>query len=115
MAYWLTGADYANLPVLPLACVDIGSNTTRLLVAEVEEGQVRELAAVREFTLIGTALDAEGLIPGGKIAEPAQAGAPQVDTARRLGARLISVVCTAVLRSAPNAAALAEAVEEQTG
>ncbi len=54
MAYWPTGVDYANLPVLPFACVDIGSNTTRLLVAEVEEGHLREVATVREFTSFST-------------------------------------------------------------
>ena len=45
IAYWSTAVDYANLPLLPFACVDIGSNTTRLLVAEVRRA-LRELAAV---------------------------------------------------------------------
>jgi exopolyphosphatase / guanosine-5'-triphosphate,3'-diphosphate pyrophosphatase len=95
--------------------VDIGSNTTRLLVAEVEDGHLRELAAVREFTLLGSAAGEDGTIPHGKVVETAEAVAAQVDTARRLGARLITVVGTAVLRSAPNAGELAVEVERMTG
>jgi exopolyphosphatase/guanosine-5'-triphosphate,3'-diphosphate pyrophosphatase len=95
--------------------VDIGSNTTRLLVAEVEDGQLREVAAVREFTLLGNAAAKDGLIPRAKIDETAEAVAAQVATARRLGARLTSVVGTAVLRDAPNADELAAAVDRLTG
>ena len=115
MAYWLIGSDYANLPVLPFACVDIGSNTTRLLVAEVEDGVIRELASVREFTLLGSAADDDGVIPHPKMVETAEAVAAQVDTARRLGARLITVVGTAMLRRAANADDLVAEVERLTG
>src|SRR3954467_15150936 len=115
MAYWPIGDDYANLLLLPFACVDIGSNTTRLLVAEVEDGALRELAGVREFTLLGSAAGADGAIPQTKLVETAEAVAAQVDTARRLGARLITVVGTAVLRSAPNADELGAEVERMTG
>ena len=95
--------------------MDIGSNTTRLLVADVEDGQLRELAAVREFTLLGAAAVADGSIPRAKIDETAAAVAAQVATARRLGARLITIVGTAVLRVAPNAGELGEEVERLTG
>src|SRR3954451_18707940 len=115
MAYWSIRDDYANLLLLPFACVDIGSNTTRLLVAEVEDGRLRELAAVREFTLLGSSAAADGTIPRGKIVETAEAVAAQVDTARRLGARLITVVGTAMLRSAPNADEVVAEVERLTG
>jgi exopolyphosphatase/guanosine-5'-triphosphate,3'-diphosphate pyrophosphatase len=115
MACWPTARDYANLTRLPFACVDIGSNTTRLLVAEMEDGRLEELAAVREFTLIGSAVEGDQVIPPGKVTETAEAVAAQVDTARRLGARLITIVGTAVLRSAPNTEDLAGEVERLTG
>ena len=95
--------------------MDIGSNTTRLLVAELEDGQLRELAAVREFTLLGSECAGDGSIPRLKIDETAAAVAAQVDSALRLGARLIEVVGTAVLRSAPNAGELASEIERLTG
>jgi exopolyphosphatase/guanosine-5'-triphosphate,3'-diphosphate pyrophosphatase len=95
--------------------VDIGSNTTRLLVAEVEDARLRELATLREFTLLGSGAAADGSIPHVKIVETAEAVAAQVDAALRLGARLITVVGTAALRSAPNADDLAAEIERLTG
>jgi exopolyphosphatase/guanosine-5'-triphosphate,3'-diphosphate pyrophosphatase len=86
-----------------------------LLVADVEDGHLHELAAVREFTLLGSAAADDGSIPRAKIAETAEADAAQVDTARRLGARLTQIVGTAVLRAAPNAAELAAEVDRMTG
>ena len=80
-----------------------------------EDGRLRELAAVREFTLLGDAAAADGAIPRAKIDETAEAVAAQVATARRLGARLITVVGTAILRAAPNSAELGEEVERLTG
>lgn len=79
------------------------------------DGRIEELAAVREFTLIASDLEAGGEIPRTKIDETAAAVAAQVDTARRLGARLVTIVGTAVLRSAPNRDELAEEVEKLTG
>ncbi|MEA2484238.1 MAG: exopolyphosphatase / guanosine-5-triphosphate,3-diphosphate pyrophosphatase [Thermoleophilaceae bacterium] len=95
--------------------MDIGSNTTRLLVADVAGTQVQELAAVREFTLLGSAAAGDGSIPHAKVVETAEAVTAQVDMARRLGAEMITVVGTAVLRSAPNAAELAQEVERMAG
>ena len=115
IAGWLTANDYGTLRFLPFACVDIGSNTTRLLVAEVEDGLLVEKAAVREFTLLGSDLADDGSIPRRKIEETAAAVAAQVDTARRLGVRLIEIVGTAVLRTAPNAGELGAEVERLTG
>jgi hypothetical protein len=41
------------------ACIDIGSNTTRLLVAERRDGGLRELLTQRAFTRIGKSLGGE--------------------------------------------------------
>ena len=54
------------------ACIDIGSNTTRLLVADAGDGQLRELVTQRAFTRIGKSLAASGSIPAEKIAETAE-------------------------------------------
>jgi exopolyphosphatase/guanosine-5'-triphosphate,3'-diphosphate pyrophosphatase len=95
--------------------VDIGSNTTRLLAADVEDGHLHELATLREFTLLGSGAAPDGSIPHAKIVETAEAVAAQVDAALRLGARLITVVGTAALRSAPNADELGAEIERLTG
>jgi exopolyphosphatase/guanosine-5'-triphosphate,3'-diphosphate pyrophosphatase len=80
-----------------------------------EDGRLQELAAVREFTLIGNAVEGDHVIPPAKITETAEAVAAQVDTARRLGARVVKIVGTAVLRSAPNTQDLATEIERLTG
>jgi exopolyphosphatase / guanosine-5'-triphosphate,3'-diphosphate pyrophosphatase len=93
------------------ACIDIGSNTTRLLVADAADGQLRELVTQRDFTRIGKSLDAGGAIPPEKIAETAQVVATQVKVAREVGAKQIVTVATAAIRNAPNREELLAAVE----
>jgi exopolyphosphatase/guanosine-5'-triphosphate,3'-diphosphate pyrophosphatase len=80
------------------ACVDIGSNTTRLLVAEVREGQFTEVLQRRAFTRIGTGQ----VIPPPKIAEVSEVVRSQVALARRVGAEHVRVVATASIRAAVN-------------
>ena len=48
--------DYA----VPVAVVDLGTNTTRLLVAEVEDGAVEELERRTTITSLGQGVDATG-------------------------------------------------------
>jgi exopolyphosphatase / guanosine-5'-triphosphate,3'-diphosphate pyrophosphatase len=87
------------------ACVDIGSNTTRLLVAEPLRGGLREIAARRDFTAI-----APGPIPPDRIAAVAAQVAEQVAAAQLAGAQRLRVVATAVVREAPNGPDLVAAV-----
>ena len=95
------------------ACIDIGSNTTRLLVADAGDGQLRELVTQRAFTRIGKSLDAGGAIPAEKIAETAEVVATQAKVAREVGAEQIVAVATAAIRNAPNRDELLTAVERR--
>src|SRR2546423_8161537 len=98
-----------------LACIDIGSNTTRLLVADASNGRLRELATQRAFTRLGKSLAKRGAIPKSKIEETAEVVSTQAATARELGAESLVAVATAAIRDAANRAELAEAVEHATG
>jgi exopolyphosphatase/guanosine-5'-triphosphate,3'-diphosphate pyrophosphatase len=80
------------------ACIDIGSNTTRLLVAECGESGLREVSQQRAFTRLG----ARGSVPAAKVAELAETVAAQVRLARALGAERVRVVATAAVRHADN-------------
>ena len=97
------------------ACIDIGSNTTRLLVADAGDGQLRELVTQRAFTRIGKDLASGGSISPEKIAETADVVGTQAAVAREVGADHIIAVATAVIRNAPNRADLLAAVQEAGG
>ena len=96
------------------ACIDIGSNTTRLLVAEPSHGRLRELMTQRAFTSLGKATT-KGRIPEEKIEETAEVVATQARLARELGAEDIAVVATAAVRSAKNRDEFGAAVEAESG
>ena len=95
-----------------LACIDIGSNTTRLLVGEGSAGGVRALVNERSYTRIGRSALADGSIPREKIEETARVVAAHAERARELGAERTLAVATAAIRHAPNRAELAAAVED---
>jgi exopolyphosphatase/guanosine-5'-triphosphate,3'-diphosphate pyrophosphatase len=100
---------------LAYACIDVGSNTTRLLVAELRGGELRELASQRAFTRLGKCVLEEGKVTRDKLAETARTVAAQAQIARDLGVLAIDVVGTAVVRDAPNRAELEAAVAEAAG
>jgi len=100
---------------LAWACIDVGSNTTRLLVAEPAGAGIRELAARREFTRIGKGLAHDGRVSAEVVAHAARAVADQARVARELGAREIEVVGTAAMRRARNRDELASAIEQGCG
>lgn len=97
------------------ACVDIGSNTTTLLVAEPDGGRLRELARQRAFTRIGKGLASEDAISRRKIAEVAAVVATQVRVARELGSETVRAVATAAIRDAANQDELIEAITQRAG
>ena len=93
------------------ACIDIGSNTTRLLVADSSEAPLHQMVAERSFTRIGRSLDADGRIPKDKIAETAKVVGHQARLAREAGATQVMAVATAAVRDAMNREELVAAVQ----
>ena len=97
------------------ACIDIGSNTTRLLVAEIEpDGVWRELMTQRAYTLIGKQVDSDGTIPKKVITNTTEVVSTQVRLAREMGADDITIVATAAVRAAPNKDKLLQKIEDRT-
>jgi len=97
------------------ACIDIGSNTTRLLVADCVDGALVEIHQERAFTRIGKGLAASGAIAADKIEEVVAVVRGQLAVARKLGAGEIRGVATAAIRTASNGVALTEAISAGTG
>ena len=95
------------------ACIDIGSNTTRLLVAERSGAGLREVLARRMFVpLVDGTSGAIGLETMTVLASVVAAHAA---LAREAGAERIQAVATAAIRSAVNREALCAAVQRESG
>jgi exopolyphosphatase/guanosine-5'-triphosphate,3'-diphosphate pyrophosphatase len=97
------------------AAIDIGSNTTRLLVAEPVDGQLKKVMEQRAYTRINKAIRDSGEIPAEKAAEVAEVVATQVRLARELGAETIRAVATAAVREASNGDSVARKIGDVSG
>lgn len=97
------------------AAIDIGSNTTRVLVAEPGDGQLRKVMEQRAYTRINKAIDGDGEIGGAKIEEVCEVVSTQVRLARELGAVMIRAVATAAVREAANGEEAAAAIGAAAG
>src|SRR5262249_47216531 len=97
------------------AAIDIGSNTTRVLVAEPVDGQLKKVMEQRAYTRINKAISDEGAIPPEKVSEVAEVVATQVRLARELGAQSIRAVATAAVREAANGEEVAREIGRAAG
>jgi exopolyphosphatase/guanosine-5'-triphosphate,3'-diphosphate pyrophosphatase len=102
------------VPADRCACIDVGSNTTALLVAEVVEGELTPVGTRRVFTMLGGAASPTGISPE-KIEETTTAIAELLLYAGSLDCSNIELVATHVVREAHNARELTERVREVTG
>jgi exopolyphosphatase/guanosine-5'-triphosphate,3'-diphosphate pyrophosphatase len=96
-------------------CIDIGTNTTRVLVAEARAGQLTEVLQRKAFTRLGRGLTPGGAIPADRIAATAEVVAEQRALAEQAGARPIRTVATAVIRRAANQAEFCAAMRAHGG
>ena len=97
------------------AAIDIGSNTTRVLVAEPQEGQLRKVMGQRAYTQIGADTKRDGSMSKEKIAEVGDVVCTQVKLAQELGAEAIRTVATAAIRDASNRKKAVRKIEEIAG
>ena len=97
------------------AAVDIGSNTTRVLVAEPQDGQLRKVMEQRAYTRFEKDSKRKGKITPEKIAELAEVVTTQVRLAEELGAEATRIVATAAIRESKNADQAAAEIAEAAG
>ena len=86
----------------PVAVIDIGTNTTRLLVAEVEYGEVVELERRTVITRLGQGVDATGRLADEAMDRVAEAIAGYREVIDRLGVDRIVAVATSAMRDSEN-------------
>jgi exopolyphosphatase/guanosine-5'-triphosphate,3'-diphosphate pyrophosphatase len=96
-------------------CIDIGTNTTRVLVADARDGRLEEVLQQKAFTRLGRGLRTGGTISAAKIAETALVVAEQRALAERVGAGRVRTVATAVIRRAANQHEFCAAMREHGG
>jgi exopolyphosphatase / guanosine-5'-triphosphate,3'-diphosphate pyrophosphatase len=85
-----------------VAVVDIGTNSTRLLVAEVENGELRELERRTTVTRLGEGLEASGRLSDAAIERVLEALADYREVIDRLGVERVVAVATSAMRDAEN-------------
>ena len=89
-----------------LACIDIGTVTARLAVADVEDGRVLRLAKHSEICNLGQGVDATGRLDDEAMARVIACVRGYVDSAREAGAEAACCTLTSAARDAENSATL---------
>jgi exopolyphosphatase/guanosine-5'-triphosphate,3'-diphosphate pyrophosphatase len=98
-----------------VAVVDIGTNSTRLLVADVRDGGVEELDRRSVVTRLGEGVDATGRLADAAQARVLERLAEYADSIERHGCGRRLAVLTSAVRDAANGAAFADTVRERFG
>jgi len=98
-----------------VAVVDIGTNSTRLLVAEVDGDRVEELDRRTTVTRLGQGVDASGKLAHEAMERVHAALRQYTAIMRELGAKTNVAVLTSAVRDAANGAAFTTAVRERHG
>ena len=98
-----------------VAALDLGSNTTRLLVGAVEDGRVEELHRETRITRLGEGVDARRRLLPLPIARVRNALTDYRRTAESLGAERTLLVATSAVRDAENGEAFLGEIEWSYG
>ena len=94
-----------------VAAVDIGTNSTRLLVADVEDGSVRELDRRLEITRLGEGVDERRILLPQAIARVRNVLAEYRRAAEEAGAERTLAFATSAVRDAENGEAFLGEIE----
>jgi exopolyphosphatase / guanosine-5'-triphosphate,3'-diphosphate pyrophosphatase len=99
-----------------VAVVDIGSNSTRLLIADIEPGgAVSELERHSRVTRLGEGVDATGRLSDAAIERVLATLEDYTVAIERLGAQARPAVLTSAVRDAANGAEFVTAIERRFG
>jgi exopolyphosphatase/guanosine-5'-triphosphate,3'-diphosphate pyrophosphatase len=96
-----------------VAVIDIGSNSTRLLVADVDGGQVTPIERRSTVTRLGRGVDLSGRLAAEAIEAACAAVDPYVATLQELGAEAVDAIATSAVRDAANGGAFIAELRER--
>jgi exopolyphosphatase/guanosine-5'-triphosphate,3'-diphosphate pyrophosphatase len=93
--------------------IDIGSNSTRLLVADVVDGRVTPIERRSTVTRLGRGVDLSGRLAAEAIEAACAAIDPYVATLRELGVEAVDAIATSAVRDAENGSAFIAELRER--
>ena len=97
------------------AVIDVGTNSVKLLVADVAGSRITPVAEESNQTRLGAGFYASRRLQTAAIAKTAAAAAGYSDKAAKLGATSVRLIGTSAARDALNAAELAAAIRQESG
>jgi exopolyphosphatase/guanosine-5'-triphosphate,3'-diphosphate pyrophosphatase len=100
---------------MKVAVVDIGTNSTRLLTAEVDDGGVRELDRRTTVTRLGEGLEASGRLSDAAMARVSDALATYREAIDSHGAERVVAVATSAMRDAANGPDFRDEIQRRFG
>ena len=100
---------------MPIAAIDIGTNTTRLIVAEVSGGSLEELERRSVITRLGDGVDKSGVLSAAGIGRVDETLSYYREIVERLGATTTLVVATSAARDASNGDEFLSEIERRFG
>lgn len=96
-----------------VAVVDMGTNSTRLLVADVANGSVEELARESRVTRLGRGVDLSGQLATEAIDEVCEAVGEYINAYEKLGVEHVEAIATSAVRDASNGDAFLAELRER--
>src|SRR3954447_20807975 len=96
-----------------VAVVDIGSNSTRLLVADVRDGRVSEVERQSRVTRLGRGVDLSGQLSNEAGEAACEAIADYVSIYTEEGAETVDAIATSAVRDASNGDAFIAELRER--
>jgi exopolyphosphatase/guanosine-5'-triphosphate,3'-diphosphate pyrophosphatase len=96
-----------------VAVIDVGTNSTRLLVADVAEGRVSPLERRSTVTRLGRGVDLSGHLASEAIEDVCEAIGGYVGILEKLGAEVVDVIATSAVRDADNGSAFVAELRER--
>src|SRR5436309_5782572 len=96
-----------------VAVVDIGTNSTRLLVADVEEGRVSELERRSTVTRLGRGVDTSGQLAAEAIDDVCDTVGAYIHIYEPLEPDVVTAIATSAVRDASNASAFVAELRER--
>lgn len=93
--------------------IDVGTNSTRLLVADVEDGKVSPLERRSTVTRLGRGVDLSGHLASEAIEDVCAAISGYVGILEELGAETVDAIATSAVRDAGNGSAFIAELRER--